>query len=101
MDDAAKREEILQRATAETQRLADGLFAMYAAKKCPLKSFEPCIGPHCTFFLLTHGEVNGKETIAGGACSVPLIASQVGPIAAELNAVAQSVTTNQARVLTR
>lgn len=69
---------------------------MYLGKSCPLKStsdtdvmgFGECEGPRCSLFLL---QTNEAGKIAGGACCIPLIASQVGPIAAGMETLAMQV----------
>lgn len=69
----ALREKIVR----DGQRFLDGMAPLYLGKGCPLLKSE-CQGPSCSWFLLQTG-ASGK--VEGGACSIPLLASQVGPIA--------------------
>ena len=61
---------------ANNEQLMRVLAPLYLGKYCPLIKDE-CEGPACGFFLPT-GDGN---KITGGACSIPLLASQAGPIA--------------------
>ncbi len=61
---------------ANNEQMLQMLAPLYLGKWCPLIDNE-CKGPECGFFLPT-GEGN---RITGGACSIPLLASQAGPIA--------------------
>lgn len=66
------RQQVLKN-NAEIMRV---LAPLYLGKFCPLIKDE-CRGPACGFFLPTGDE----NKITGGECSIPLLASQAGPIA--------------------
>lgn len=73
----------------DNARLAEGLASLYLGKYCPLAQME-CCGIACSFFLVTQQVGPQGRAITGGACCIPLIASQVGPIADGLMRVAQA-----------
>ncbi len=83
----AERDVVRKQVRADTEKFLVAFAPQYLGKFCPLIKGE-CEGPNCVFFLLQQNE-QGK--IAGGACSIPLIASQVGPIAAGLESLAFQV----------
>lgn len=70
---------------ADNERMMQALAPLYLGKYCPLAK-EECHGPQCALFLPT-GDAN---RITGGACSIPLFASQAGPIAAGLVQLAEA-----------
>lgn len=76
--------EIRAKVAADSERIMRALAPLYLGKFCPLTK-EECRGPQCAIFLPT-GDSAGK--ITGGACSIPLLASQVAPIAAGLEQIA-------------
>lgn len=82
----AERDAIRRKVIADDQKVGDRLALSFVGKFCPLLKDE-CKGPNCTFFLSIGGP-DGK--ISGGACSIPLIASQIGPVADGLMAAAQA-----------
>ncbi len=71
-----QKQEIRTQVLKGNAQLMLVLAPLYLGKFCPLIKDE-CRGPECGFFLPT-GEAN---KITGGACSIPLLASQAGPIA--------------------
>lgn len=83
----AEREVIRTRARADTEKFLTAFAPLYLGKFCPLIKSE-CEGPACVFFLL---QANDQGKISGGACSIPLIASQVGPIAAGMESLSMQV----------
>lgn len=85
----AEQDEVRARVRANDEKLAQALAPLYLGKLCPVLQRE-CAGPSCMFFLPT-GSDDQPGKITGGACSVPLIASQVGPIAGGLGGVAMGI----------
>lgn len=94
MDDQA-REAIRAKVREEDQKMKDGLAVFFLGKHCPLLK-EECRGPECPFFLVSGEEQSGRRVISGGNCSIPLIASQVGPIGDGLAQLAMVAATPKA-----
>ena len=95
MDEAAK-DVIRAKVLKDHERMQTALAPFYLGKKCPLNSFEECLGMECSLFLL-QGDGAGK--ISSGACCIPLIASQVGPVADGLMQLASQNVSNVPRVI--
>lgn len=87
----ADREVIRAKVRADSRNIVEGLAPAYLAKLCPILGRE-CEGPMCMLFLPL-GEGN---KITGGSCSIPLLASQAGPIADGLSRLAMVAATPQA-----
>ncbi len=95
MDDAAKdlvREGFRKHNAVMQEKLAP----FYLGRSCPLNGFKECIGMDCSLFML-QGNAEGK--VASGACCIPLIASQAGPIADGLMALASTNSSAVPRVI--
>lgn len=84
-----EKDTIRQKVQANDQRLAAGLAPLFLGKRCPWNGFKECLGPECVAFLPTSDQdESGHVKITGGACSIPLIASQIGPLVGGLSALA-------------
>ncbi len=90
MADETKIDAVRVKVAQETDRAREHLAAFYIGRECPLFGKE-CIGPACAWWMNSHEMQNGKITVTGGGCAVPLLASQAGPIAAGLEAAAQAM----------
>lgn len=93
----ADRDVIRAKVVADGQRMQDGMAPLYLGRSCPLAGHTECKGPQCSFFL---PQMNEQGKIAGGACCIPLIASQIGPISDGLMQIANASVHNAPRVIT-
>ncbi len=73
-------EETRAQVLAENEKAKQGLAKWFVGRHCPLLK-EECRGPECPFFLLSGEQQGNKVVYTSGNCAIPLIASQVGPIA--------------------
>lgn len=90
-----QKQAIRNKVEVDNERMQDALASHYLGRLCPIDKQE-CSGMKCFAFLL---QQNAQGKIAGGACSLPLIASQVGPIADALLEYAAKNATNAPRVI--
>ncbi len=91
----SERDAIRETVRLDNQKMKDGLAVFFLGRTCPLTQKE-CGGPDCPWFL-TSGEQQGqRRIITGGNCSIPLIASQVGPLADGLAQLATIAATPEA-----
>ncbi len=80
---------------ADNDRLQDALAPYYLGRICPIDKKE-CVGMKCFAFQLMEGSTPGK--IGAGACALPVIAAQIGPIANSLMSFANAVSSKSADV---
>lgn len=71
-----QKDAIREQVRSSKAKFYADLAPFHLAKFCPLIKGE-CEGPTCMFFL----PMGDGTKITGGACSIPLLASQAGPIA--------------------
>jgi hypothetical protein len=90
------RDVLRAKIVQDSQRMQDGMAPLYLGRSCPLDGHTECRGPQCSFFL---PQMNEQGKVAGGACCIPLIASQIGPIADGLMQIAQASAQNAPRVI--
>lgn len=93
----AERDALREKIIADNQKLHDSMGRFYLGKECPWNGFQECHGTKCSAFLL---QTNEAGKIAGGACCIPLIASQVGPISDGLMQLASQIAQAQPRIMT-
>lgn len=90
-----EKDELRAKIIADNGKLQDGMAPYYLGKSCPWNGHDECHGPSCSAFLL---QQNDQGKIAGGACCIPLIASQVGPVADALMQLAAQMVQHAPRV---
>jgi len=83
-----QKEEVRAKVRADNEKLNEGLAFFYLGRACPI-SQEECVGMFCPWFLVNQEVQGNKRVILGANCSVPLLASQAGPIAEGLFQLAQ------------
>lgn len=89
-----QKDEIRAKYKADNARMQDLLAPFYLGRACPWNQFKECVGMDCSAFQLMGGE-GGK--VSGGACCIPLAASQIGPIGNGLMALAERMVTTTER----
>ena len=91
----AERDAVRAKVRADDEMMKKGLAQFFLGKTCPISRSE-CLGPECPWFLVSGEQEGNRRVITGGNCSIPLIASQVGPIAEGLSKLAFVAATPQA-----
>jgi hypothetical protein len=74
------KEGVRAKVRADNEKLNEGLAFFYLGRVCPISQKE-CLGMGCPWFLVSQEIEGNKRVISGGNCSIPLLASQAGPIA--------------------
>ncbi len=86
----AERDVIRAQVRADNDKMKDGLAVFFLGRTCPIPPQNECRGPECPWFLVSGDQQGSKRVITGGNCSIPLLASQAGPIADGLVQLAMS-----------
>lgn len=90
----ADKDAVRAKVAADNDRMQTLLAPHYLGRLCPIDKQE-CRGMECFAFLL---QLNEAGKVAGAACSIPLIAGQIGPIADGLMSFANQVASKSADV---